>query len=64
LGIIISNYRGLERLVIFGILQRADDCFGCQSMPDGVATRCVLPSFRSWPSAFERIPAIGLDLPV
>ena len=51
LRIIIRDESGLERLVIFSILQCANDGLGCETMADGIAARCLLASFCCWPRA-------------
>src|SRR6516164_331526 len=64
LRIIIRDESGLERLVIFSVLQCANDGLGCESMADGIAARCLLASVCFGPGAFKSIAAIGLDLDV
>src|SRR5262249_8282225 len=61
---IIGGHSGFEGLVVFGILQCAYYCLRRKSMADGGAPRSLFPNFCFWPSALERIAAIGLDLAV
>ena len=52
----------LERVVIFGVLQRSDHRLGCEPMADGIAARALLAFFCDRTCTLASIAAVGLDL--
>ncbi len=63
LGIIVGDDGRFERLVVFGILQRADDGLGRETMADGIAARLLLAFLGERTGAFAGIATVSLDLP-
>ncbi len=61
-GVIVGNYRGLECLVILGILERHDDGLSGEAVAQGIAARMLFAFRRRWSGAFKRVAAIGFDL--
>ena len=62
LRIVIGDDRGLEGLVVLGILQRADHGLGGQAVADGIAAGALLAFLRGRSGTFAGIAAIGLPL--
>jgi hypothetical protein len=51
LSIIIRSDGGLERFVIFSVLQCADHCLCCEAMADRIAAGSLLASLSFRPRA-------------
>src|ERR1035437_3487647 len=58
-SVIVGNHRGFEGLVILCILERCNDGLGRETVAQCVTARTVFAFWRRWPSAFERVTAIG-----
>ena len=63
LSIVVRDDGCFERLVIFGILQRADHRLGGEPMADSIAAGSLFAFFRNRTGAFAGIATVGLDLP-
>jgi hypothetical protein len=57
---LLGSLRNLCNLLI---LQRTDDCLGGESVAECIEAGALLSFRGGWASAFERMAAVGLDLP-
>src|ERR1019366_7274557 len=61
-SVIVGSHRGFEGLVILCILERRNDGLSRETVAQGIAARTLFAFWRRWPSAFERVAAVGFDL--
>src|ERR1019366_7089 len=62
-SVIVGNHRGFEGFVIFPILERSNDGLGREAVAYGIAARTLFAFWCCWPGAFQRVTAVGFDLP-
>src|SRR5450759_67494 len=61
-GVIVGSHSGFEGLVILCILEFRNDGLGRKTVAQGISPRTLFALWRRWPSAFQRVAAVGFDL--